>query len=279
MILSYDTQKHSTVANLNAERYECEFSVCPSPTCGCQTIYIDLSSIETGTTSPSKRVEIDLSDKSLSNRDKNKLSIGDLRFAKLFLNLLTEDDFNLLVKQHFVIKNNLTESATADCIDAYFDYDEIERDGLMSVYNNVLPYANRLNMTLAGNSYRIFDQYCIKSNCNCTYANLSVVKFNEVAQSSEEISCAYVNYKKKEWSKIDEAPLVVELDSIRAAIENQIPQLYEVLKKRHVRLKSIYTFNKNKHVAAKQPLILPKVGRNDPCPCGSGKKFKKCCSL
>lgn len=23
----------------------------------------------------------------------------------------------------------------------------------------------------------------------------------------------------------------------------------------------------------------PKVGRNDPCPCGSGKKFKKCCGL
>ena len=23
---------------------------------------------------------------------------------------------------------------------------------------------------------------------------------------------------------------------------------------------------------------LPKVGRNDPCPCGSGKKFKKCCA-
>ena len=22
-----------------------------------------------------------------------------------------------------------------------------------------------------------------------------------------------------------------------------------------------------------------KIGRNDPCPCGSGKKFKKCCLL
>ncbi|ECB2961238.1 hypothetical protein CB410_004724, partial [Salmonella enterica subsp. enterica] len=21
----------------------------------------------------------------------------------------------------------------------------------------------------------------------------------------------------------------------------------------------------------------PQLGRNDPCPCGSGKKFKKCC--
>ena len=25
------------------------------------------------------------------------------------------------------------------------------------------------------------------------------------------------------------------------------------------------------------PLVQAKVGRNDPCPCGSGKKFKKCC--
>jgi len=27
-----------------------------------------------------------------------------------------------------------------------------------------------------------------------------------------------------------------------------------------------------------QPLNVTKVGRNDPCPCGSGKKFKKCCA-
>ncbi len=26
-----------------------------------------------------------------------------------------------------------------------------------------------------------------------------------------------------------------------------------------------------------QRVVGPKTGRNDPCPCGSGKKFKKCC--
>lgn len=26
-----------------------------------------------------------------------------------------------------------------------------------------------------------------------------------------------------------------------------------------------------------EPVRVDKVGRNDPCPCGSGKKFKKCC--
>jgi uncharacterized protein YecA (UPF0149 family) len=25
------------------------------------------------------------------------------------------------------------------------------------------------------------------------------------------------------------------------------------------------------------PLRVEKIGRNDPCPCGSGKKYKKCC--
>ena len=27
----------------------------------------------------------------------------------------------------------------------------------------------------------------------------------------------------------------------------------------------------------RQPVRANKIGRNDPCPCGSGKKFKKCC--
>ncbi len=30
-------------------------------------------------------------------------------------------------------------------------------------------------------------------------------------------------------------------------------------------------------VVAPQPAAAGRVGRNDPCPCGSGKKFKKCC--
>jgi uncharacterized protein YecA (UPF0149 family) len=28
-----------------------------------------------------------------------------------------------------------------------------------------------------------------------------------------------------------------------------------------------------------QPVRVVKIGRNDPCPCGSGKKYKKCCAV
>ena len=31
--------------------------------------------------------------------------------------------------------------------------------------------------------------------------------------------------------------------------------------------------------ARQRPVRVEKVGRNDPCPCGSGKKYKKCCAL
>lgn len=37
-------------------------------------------------------------------------------------------------------------------------------------------------------------------------------------------------------------------------------------------------FGVEKESSVPQPQLgSPKVGRNDPCPCGSGKKYKKCC--
>lgn len=35
--------------------------------------------------------------------------------------------------------------------------------------------------------------------------------------------------------------------------------------------------SKNKSINVKIPFISEKIGRNDPCPCGSGLKYKKCC--
>jgi len=40
---------------------------------------------------------------------------------------------------------------------------------------------------------------------------------------------------------------------------------------------AIYRFWRNLDTPATVRRESPKVGRNDPCPCGSGKKFKQCC--
>ncbi|HKL99565.1 MAG TPA: SEC-C metal-binding domain-containing protein [Mobilitalea sp.] len=41
------------------------------------------------------------------------------------------------------------------------------------------------------------------------------------------------------------------------------------------RRKELYKEQKNSSTIVKEK----KVGRNDPCPCGSGKKYKKCCGV
>ena len=41
--------------------------------------------------------------------------------------------------------------------------------------------------------------------------------------------------------------------------------------------RSIYQVRRQAGDLDQAPLSRPKIGRNDPCPCDSGKKFKKCC--
>jgi uncharacterized protein len=43
--------------------------------------------------------------------------------------------------------------------------------------------------------------------------------------------------------------------------------------------RSIYQARLDTGELASEPLPTIKIGRNDPCLCGSGKKFKKCCAL
>ena len=42
-------------------------------------------------------------------------------------------------------------------------------------------------------------------------------------------------------------------------------------------LKSKQQAMTSKRTGKNQPVHVVKIGRNDPCPCGSGKKYKKCC--
>ena len=53
----------------------------------------------------------------------------------------------------------------------------------------------------------------------------------------------------------------------------------KVLKDRYQKMKGLgkKLLDKNKTSEIKPVQVYEKVGRNDPFPCGSGKKYKKCC--
>jgi hypothetical protein len=64
-----------------------------------------------------------------------------------------------------------------------------------------------------------------------------------------------------------------KLATLRKAIDETLPELEEALVSGHAH----HHHHDNSH-EPETPYVResPKVGRNDPCPCGSGKKFKKC---
>lgn len=53
--------------------------------------------------------------------------------------------------------------------------------------------------------------------------------------------------------------------------------LRQIANREHPTIKSLYFSSTGLRVVRKPVRVEQKIGRNDPCPCGSGKKFKKCC--
>jgi hypothetical protein len=51
----------------------------------------------------------------------------------------------------------------------------------------------------------------------------------------------------------------------------------ESFRKKMKQFENVESSNKNQAQTMKTHRNLEKIGRNDPCPCGSGKKYKKCC--
>jgi uncharacterized protein len=68
----------------------------------------------------------------------------------------------------------------------------------------------------------------------------------------------------------DGEPLV----ALPADVEDQITEIAD--QAIEMCISEIAAFWRNKKTAQNEN-AGPKVGRNDPCPCGSGRKFKKCC--
>ena len=73
------------------------------------------------------------------------------------------------------------------------------------------------------------------------------------------------------WEELEECE--DDKEKIRSAYE-AIPAMVEILYQHFLPRREIAA---RERVTATLRRVGDKIGRNDPCPCGSGKKFKKCC--
>lgn len=72
-------------------------------------------------------------------------------------------------------------------------------------------------------------------------------------------------------------PLSIEYNIETENIIRHVVELFKDMNEEELALQYAQIERKQNDFGKKKPTKVVKVGRNDPCPCGSGKKYKKCC--
>ena len=126
--------------------------------------------------------------------------------------------------------------------------------------------------------YVIFEHYCVNPTCDCKslVAEIQEIGSNHKATGK---SVAMIEY---DWSSNTTRCDPVLLDE---SPKDQIALDLLTVYKKHIHNDEYLSRIKNQYAKIKafalqkQPARNTKknTGRNDPCPCGSNKKYKKCC--
>lgn len=270
-----------------------EWDICSNPTCSCSDMEFKLFEAETanGDTFPKHRFCLDVfGRKAVKLKGEKATSKEDFRFAKSFAKDLSESDWNDLRQFYVGYKRYITESTPIAEFTASFPEREIEIDGSMIGYFEILPYAEEISVCVDDTTYVIDDQYCLSSKCSCRDVALSFIPIGagKTLRNSGYLTI-FLDYKKKSWR------IEAEGSERRIAPDALVKEMFDKrlekkLEKRHRNLRAIYkNYRKKKQRAlrgspqnlqsSEGPAASEKIGRNQPCPCGSGKKFKKCCML
>ncbi|MBS1254101.1 MAG: Protein translocase subunit SecA [Anaerolineales bacterium] len=142
--------------------------------------------------------------------------------------------------------------------------------------------------------YGLIEAYCNEPDCDCRRVFFHVHDW----QKRELVAVIAYGWEDREyyveWFGRDDAKVIAELQgpvlNVGSPQSEFAPALLEQVKyvlqderyvariKRHYRMfKETVDDGQPERVRSSEKRPSKKVGRNDPCPCGSGKKYKRCC--
>lgn len=131
-----------------------------------------------------------------------------------------------------------------------------------------------LEVTVGGRTYAFDDLYCVDPGCECEEVRWHVRRLGagEELESVGEVSLNPTFPTAAQFVAHGRAR--DELKEAWAALEKREPISGLVFGRREEMRAQAAEIHRR---FGKPPKATAPVGRNEPCPCGSGKKFKRCC--
>ena len=177
-------------------------------------------------------------------------------------------------------------------------------------YSEVFPWADVLSLPYGGEKWAVDVMHCIVPDCPCTQSILRFQRVRTASGPSETHGGAlFVRYDDATGACMTErtSPGCPDPRDLLRILRSAHPGLNAHFRERRRQLKRIGRRQLPEYrktdpslprgdkfapldTPSLQPLMerpapaipqtkAPRPGRNDPCPCGSGKKFKKCCGF
>lgn len=252
-------------------------TVCPDPFCDCAEITFAIHRAPEDP--PIASLVFDFS------TGKGETSDGpaaDSAFAAKALNEIRKDDTDILLDIFLTEKQRAIDNTNLDEIEPPpFPSAEIENESLLTRYRQVFPWPTPIGISVDGRKYFVDDSYCLNPRCRCHAAVLDLV-WDRKGRGSHNRSPTAVGYDyKAKQGKVYNAERGAHPPSqLIDQLHKTYPDVDKMFSRRHAQLRKLYRNHKKREQTAASELEQPQsspVGRNDPCPCGSGRKFKKCC--
>ena len=275
------------------EGLACILSVCPAPDCACQLVYVDGHVVDANATAvrwddeglqqqlPTDSTPIwttvdgrlfAIADPDSGATDAHP-DLADESNPTLLDWLVSEMDGELLEVLHRFrarAKGYPPEGPRTD-----IDLDEVEKYHLAAV-DDLLEGTRADDYVFDGHRCWAALFLCPTPWCDCHEAR--IVFFDEEAESGDDIGSLLLDlsgptsFNVVEWKAEPEAEHL--LRDLWKLFERR-HDVGEVLRRREAQLKAVG--ETLWHAVDRPARASPKIGRNAPCPCGSGRKYKKCC--
>jgi hypothetical protein len=253
------------------KNYKMHFSLCKDFE-NCDALHVSL--IDTGNTVA--HIAFHMKDRTLDK------SIISQNIEKT----LTEKDWELLAFVYDNIRSKVeSDTKIKNRVIDFPMEKEIENSGTLVSYHEIFPYNDYpdeiFQIEVLGGIIFLTDCYCLRKNCNCQEAHIEFPILVDNVLKNSKTSILRVAYK---TGKIEPTERLNNEDfscfDLWKQFKEKYPEIEKILFNRHQKLKTLYeNFKKKNKKTSKEINSKIEIGRNAPCPCGSGKKFKRCCDL
>ncbi len=290
-LLKFDIEKDETPRihfEGQKEPYYFRLNACDNPYCACGELNINILTQKNKNSSKSigkirvnvktQKVcdSIDLEENSITSKWKQLFGAKQPQYKwdQLFASKLTQADWQLLYEFYLADKRIIIKSS--DLHKKYkgtyeFSEQHIASPELRITFEEIFPECEPFFIEKNDKVYYIIAEYCKDMDCKCN--DINVVLKNE----DQELRDFEYNYVTGEISDTSYQWVIDEWEEEYEELSDRLLFRNNVIKVEYGRsLLALHTAEVAKYSnLVKQE--IPKIGRNEPCFCGSGKKYKKCC--